>query len=91
MVCLAMTPFDVVATRLYNQPIDKQTGKGLIYQGILDCMKKILHSEGFFAFYKGVTASFIRIGPHTILSLSFWQFFRKQYFSYFPNETLDNY
>lgn len=87
MVSLAMTPFDVVATRLYNQPVDPTTGRGRLYSGIFDCMGKIFRSEGILAFYKGLTASFIRIGPHTVLSLSFWQFFRNQYYRYFPKHS----
>lgn len=78
-VCTAMTPFDVVSTRLYNQPVDPATGKGLKYTGIFDCAFKIFKTEGFFGYYKGWSASLLRLGPHTILSLCFWQEIRKAY------------
>ncbi|XP_015791985.1 solute carrier family 25 member 35 [Tetranychus urticae] len=80
-VVTMMTPFDVVSTRLYNQPVDTVTKKGLKYKGMFDCARKILQTEGPFGFYKGGIASYIRIGPHTILSLLFWREFRKLYFS----------
>ena len=48
----SMTPFDVVSTRLYNQPVDPKTGKGTVYKGIVDCALKIFKTEGFLGFYK---------------------------------------
>ncbi|XP_029434818.1 solute carrier family 25 member 34 [Rhinatrema bivittatum] len=75
-VAIAMTPFDVVSTRLYNQPVDEM-GRGQLYRGFLDCFLKISGKEGFLALYKGITAAYIRLGPHTILSLLFWDELRK--------------
>jgi solute carrier family 25 protein 34/35 len=77
-VCTAMTPADVVSTRLYNQPVDP-SGKGLKYTGIIDCAFKIFKTEGIIGFYKGWSASLLRLGPHTVLSLCFWQELRKAY------------
>ena len=73
----AMTPFDVIAVRLFNQPVNLATGKGLAYAGIVDCLVKMLHTEGLYGFY---TVSFLRLGPHTVLSICLWQLLRKQYF-----------
>lgn len=104
VVVLAMTPFDVVSTRLYNQPVDA-TGKvgwrggtsgscasislflillgfefqGQLYRGFLDCFSKTLRKEGVVGLYKGLGASYFRLGPHTILSLFFWHELRKMY------------
>ncbi|KAG7484513.1 hypothetical protein MATL_G00050130 [Megalops atlanticus] len=78
VVVLAMTPFDVVSTRLYNQPVD-HLGKGKLYQGFSDCFSKTLKKEGLFGLYKGLGASYFRLGPHTILSLLFWNELRKFY------------
>ncbi|GFQ97708.1 solute carrier family 25 member 35 [Trichonephila clavata] len=80
-VVVCMTPLDVVSTRLYNQGVDSK-GRGLIYSGLWDCIRKIALSEGLFGFYKGSTASLLRTGPHTVLSLVFWNEFRKLYESY---------
>lgn len=78
VVCLLMTPFDVICTRLYNQNVDKH-GKGVMYKNILDCGVKILKNEGLQAFYKGLGPHYFRIGPHTLLSLVFWGKFRHIY------------
>ncbi|KAK5624152.1 hypothetical protein CRENBAI_002458 [Crenichthys baileyi] len=76
VVVLAMTPFDVVSTRLYNQPVN-HLGKGLLYNGFTDCFSKTLKKEGLTGLYKGLGASYFRLGPHTILSLFFWDELRK--------------
>ncbi|XP_060710464.1 solute carrier family 25 member 35 isoform X2 [Hemiscyllium ocellatum] len=77
-VVLAMTPFDVVSTRLYNQPVDRK-GKGVIYRGYLDCFARTVRKEGLYGLYKGTGASYFRLGPHTILSLFLWEEMRKYY------------
>lgn len=70
-VTMFMTPFDVISTRIYNQGLDAQ-GRGLLYKGVWDCYVKIYAEEGLWGFYKGWMPSFLRLGPHTILSLMFW-------------------
>ncbi|KAM8927594.1 solute carrier family 25 member 34 [Pelodytes ibericus] len=79
-VAVSMTPFDVVSTRLYNQPVDS-AGRGRLYRGFLDCFVKITHKEGLLALYKGIVPAYVRLGPHTILSLLFWEELRK--FTYY--------
>jgi solute carrier family 25 protein 34/35 len=79
-VTALMTPFDVISTRLYNQPVDDKTGRGIKYSGIFNCMFKIWKTESFLGFYKGWSASLLRLGPHTVLSLLIWQELRKKYF-----------
>lgn len=59
--------------------MDPVTGKGTVYKGIFDCALKILQTEGLRGFYKGFSASFLRLGPHTVLSIFFWQLLRKEY------------
>ncbi|KAJ7996087.1 hypothetical protein DPEC_G00233440 [Dallia pectoralis] len=76
VVVAAMTPFDVISTRLYNQPVS-HTGKGELYSGLGDCFAKTLRKEGVTGLYKGLGASYFRLGPHTILSLLFWDELRK--------------
>ncbi|XP_050787220.1 solute carrier family 25 member 34 [Gopherus flavomarginatus] len=75
-VAVAMTPFDVVSTRLYNQPVDER-GMGKHYRGLLDCFVQISRKEGILALYKGIGPAYLRLGPHTILSLLFWDELRK--------------
>ncbi|OQR79585.1 solute carrier family 25 member 35 isoform 1 [Tropilaelaps mercedesae] len=78
-LCLAMTPFDVLCTRLYNQGLDPITGRGLYYSGFFDCFLKMARTEGFWGFYKGVGASYLRVGPHTVLTMMFWTHLKEHY------------
>ncbi|KAK0687176.1 S2534 protein, partial [Pygoscelis papua] len=75
-VAVTMTPFDVVSTRLYNQPVDAE-GTGKLYRGFLDCILQISSKEGLLGLYKGIGAVYLRLGPHTVLSLFFWDELRK--------------
>uniref|UniRef100_A0A5F9DLI2 Pleckstrin homology domain-containing family M member 2 n=1 Tax=Oryctolagus cuniculus TaxID=9986 RepID=A0A5F9DLI2_RABIT len=75
-VVAVMTPFDVVSTRLYNQPVDG-AGKGQLYGGLADCLLKIWRQEGPLALYKGLGPAYLRLGPHTILSMFLWDELRK--------------
>ncbi|KAL7750641.1 Mitochondrial oxaloacetate carrier protein [Sorochytrium milnesiophthora] len=81
-----MNPFDVVATRLYNQPVQstpQSAGnspvkpKGLLYSGPVDCFAKTIRTEGVAGLYKGLTAHWLRIGPHTVLTLVFFDQFKQ--------------
>ncbi|KAG0146927.1 hypothetical protein CROQUDRAFT_656722 [Cronartium quercuum f. sp. fusiforme G11] len=66
-VLAAMQPADTTLTRMYNQPTDP--GKRL-YKNPLDCLWKTIKIEGLTGLYKGSTAHFFRIAPHTIITLS---------------------
>ncbi|KAF5283742.1 hypothetical protein FQA39_LY17239 [Lamprigera yunnana] len=70
-ISIFMTPFDLISTRMYNQGVDAN-GKGLLYKSYLDCVMKIWKSEGFMGFYKGIGPSYVRLAPHTVLCLVFW-------------------
>eukprot|EP00055_Hartaetosiga_balthica_P004079 m.10035 g.10035 ORF g.10035 m.10035 type:complete len:320 (-) comp3596_c0_seq1:190-1149(-) len=76
-VSIAMNPFDVVATRLYNQPRDPITTRGLYYSGVVDCLKKTMAKEGVKGLYKGVTSNYARLGPHTVLCFVFLEQLKK--------------
>ncbi|BFZ17919.1 hypothetical protein BsWGS_20958 [Bradybaena similaris] len=77
-VTVFMTPFDVVSTRLYNQPVNP-SGRGTTYSGFLNCFYQTFRSEGLWGFYKGWGASYLRLGPHTTIGLVLWDEFRKLY------------
>lgn len=68
LVCVAMNPFDVIMTRLYNQSVTQ--GQAL-YTGLVDCGMKTVKIEGWRALFKGFAPHYIRIGPHTLLTLMF--------------------
>ncbi|XP_035436168.1 solute carrier family 25 member 35 isoform X2 [Spodoptera frugiperda] len=69
VVCIE-TPLDVANTRLYNQG-SSATG-AVLYTGVLDCLSKIYRTEGLHGLYKGLGPLYLRIAPHTTLSLVIW-------------------
>ncbi|TDH69210.1 hypothetical protein CCR75_004385 [Bremia lactucae] len=71
VVTTAMNPMDVVSTRMYSQKV--VNGKGKLYSGLLDCIEKTMKSEGIRGFYKGWSAHYMRLGPHTIFTFLFWE------------------
>ncbi|XP_037973993.2 solute carrier family 25 member 35 isoform X3 [Plutella xylostella] len=71
VVALVICPFDVATVRLYNQGSEKTQG-GLLYNGVIDCLRKIYRTEGLYGLYKGVGPLYLRIAPHTTLSLVIW-------------------
>ncbi|ORZ35072.1 mitochondrial carrier domain-containing protein [Catenaria anguillulae PL171] len=83
LVAVAMNPFDMVMTRMYNQGV-RPDGSGALYSGPLDCAAKTWRSEGIRAFGKGFTAHYLRIGPHTILTFVFLEQLRKVQSKYWP-------
>ncbi|KAF9166087.1 Mitochondrial oxaloacetate carrier protein [Actinomortierella ambigua] len=72
-LCIVMNPFDIISTRMYNQGVDPKTGKGLFYNNPVDCAVKTIRAEGIKALYKGFTAHYVRIGPHTIFTFVFME------------------
>ncbi|KAJ6621063.1 oxaloacetate carrier [Mycena sp. CBHHK59/15] len=72
-VCLVMQPADTALTRMYNQPtVMGPNGKmvGTLYKSPIDCLWKTVKTEGVRGWYKGSTAHFLRIAPHTIITLT---------------------
>ncbi|GJQ75516.1 hypothetical protein Trydic_g17603 [Trypoxylus dichotomus] len=82
-----ITPFDLVCIRLYNQGVDGK-GNGLLYKNFLDCFIKVSKSEGFLGFYKGIGPCYLRLGPHTVLSLVFWDMLKDCYAGFTQRMTL---
>ncbi|DBA03703.1 TPA: hypothetical protein N0F65_004120 [Lagenidium giganteum] len=70
-VTTAMNPFDVVSTRLYSQKV--VNGKGELYDNVFDCIRKTFRAEGIRGFYKGWTAHYFRLGPHTMFTFLLWE------------------
>lgn len=82
VMSLAITPPDVITTRMLNQGVDAN-GKGLLYKSTLDCFLKVVKIEGLFGLYKGFWPNYMRIGPHSTLVLLFFDellYFRNKYF-----------
>ncbi|GAM19600.1 hypothetical protein SAMD00019534_027750, partial [Acytostelium subglobosum LB1] len=73
-VTIGMNPFDVARTRLYYQGQGNTHGEK--YKSLADCIIKTVKVEGFLALYKGFLAHYLRLGPHTVLTLVFWEQFK---------------
>ena len=67
------SPVDVVKTRIMSQKL----GQPLLYNGMIDCIKKTLHSEGVSGFYKGFVPQWTRFTPFTIIQFVTWEKLRK--------------
>jgi hypothetical protein len=76
IITLTTSPFDVVKTRMQNQPT---SGGSPLYTGMLDCAWKLLKQEGVLSFYKGFTPQWLRCGPYTVVQLMAWERLRKYY------------
>lgn len=63
MTC-TVAPFDMVRTRLMNQPADSK-----IYNNAIDCMLKIARQEGPMTFWRGFMPIWSRFAPTTTLQL----------------------
>jgi hypothetical protein len=59
---------DVVKTRIMNQPVNPATGVGTIYKSPVDCFTTVLRTEGMAGLYKGFWPSWLRLGPHTVVT-----------------------
>jgi solute carrier family 25 protein 34/35 len=70
VVGVVMNPMDVATTRMYNQ-MRQGKGEGALYKGPVDCLVKTVQSEGLRGLMKGVGAQYLRLAPHTILTLVF--------------------
>lgn len=71
MVC-TVAPFDIVRTRLMNQPPDAK-----LYTGFSDCALKIVKNEGPTALWKGFIPIWSRFAPTTTLQLIIFERLRK--------------
>lgn len=71
MTC-TVSPFDIIRTRLMNQPTDQK-----LYNGFVDCFLKILKNEGPLGFYKGFIPIWSRFAPTTCIQLIIFEQLRK--------------
>nr|XP_023021255.1 solute carrier family 25 member 35-like [Leptinotarsa decemlineata] len=81
VLSMAMTPFDMVLTNMYKQAIGAKPN-GPMYRGYFDCMKGIYMKNGLRPFYKGMGPLYLKLGPHTMLCLLFWEQFKGIYENY---------
>jgi hypothetical protein len=67
LATIVSSPFDVVKSRVMNQPVDAQ-GRGLRYSSTVDCFRKSIQAEGVLSLWKGFLPNFARLGPHCVVT-----------------------
>ncbi|KAG0201228.1 hypothetical protein BGX28_005906 [Mortierella sp. GBA30] len=73
LVCsIATSPIDTVKVRYMNQQFNAR-GQGVLYRSAFDCALKTVQLEGPLALYKGFSMCWLRLGPHTMLSLMIFE------------------
>ncbi len=63
-MAVTVSPFDMVRTRLMNQPADAK-----VYTGVVDCVMKIVAKDGPGGLYRGFIPIWMRFAPTTCLQL----------------------
>ncbi|XP_042568200.1 solute carrier family 25 member 34 [Cyprinus carpio] len=76
-VTITMTPFDVISTRLYNQPVD-EFKRGVCSVWFVFFVFMVCVCDGVVVLYKGMTPVFVRLAPHTVLSMLIWDVLRQR-------------
>lgn len=62
----ASLPVDIAKTRIQNMKV--APGEQPPYKNTIDVILKVVRHEGIFALWKGFTAYYARLGPHTVLT-----------------------
>lgn len=73
--CFVSCPFDMVRSRIMNQPINEE-GRGLLYSSTIDCFVKSIRNDGFGVLLSGYWAFFARLAPNTVLTFVCLEYFR---------------
>jgi len=68
--CLVMNPFDLVATRLFQQASlgGNSTRAQAVRTAPIECVRHTLAAEGVSGFYRGLAANVARVVPHTVIT-----------------------
>lgn len=75
-VVVAINPIDLVRTRLFSAPTASSGAASgdastlVRYDGVRDALIRVARAEGVGAYWKGTTASFLRVGPHQVLTFT---------------------
>ena len=77
-------PLERVKLLLQNQHTISAVEKK--YLGMLDCLKKLVKSEGFFSLWRGNTINVIRYFPNQALNFAFKDTFKKYFANYDPDK-----
>jgi hypothetical protein len=67
-MAVTVSPFDMVRTKLMNQPVNAK-----IYSGFTDCVIKLIQKGGISGLYAGFVPIWARFAPTTVLQLVFFE------------------
>eukprot|EP00587_Corethron_hystrix_P008784 CAMPEP_0113325410 /NCGR_PEP_ID=MMETSP0010_2-20120614/17739_1 /TAXON_ID=216773 ORGANISM="Corethron hystrix, Strain 308" /NCGR_SAMPLE_ID=MMETSP0010_2 /ASSEMBLY_ACC=CAM_ASM_000155 /LENGTH=299 /DNA_ID=CAMNT_0000185205 /DNA_START=327 /DNA_END=1226 /DNA_ORIENTATION=- /assembly_acc=CAM_ASM_000155 len=70
-ITCTVSPFDMVRTRLMNQPSDTK-----IYNNVIDCCAKLVKNEGLSTLWRGFMPIWMRFAPTTTMQLVIFEQFR---------------
>ncbi|CAE7476028.1 ucpB [Symbiodinium pilosum] len=78
VVAAAVTsPVDLAKSRIMSQPLDPKTRRGALYRSTVDCLAKTAAAEGVGAWFRGFSMQWMRLGPHTTISLMCFEQLRR--------------
>lgn len=82
----------MVKTRLMNQTTSSIGSAGVVvYNGVIDCFRKIMKVEGIAGLYRGLPANLVGITPEKAIKLAGNDFFRSFFGKlYFKSEGVAN-
>jgi solute carrier family 25 oxoglutarate transporter 11 len=72
-------PVDIAKTRIQNMKIVNGVPE---YKNMAEVWVKVVRKEGPFALWKGFTPYYMRLGPHTVLTLVFLEQLNSLYYKY---------
>lgn len=78
IVAVSMNPFDVIMTRVYNNANREYSAN------FAASFAKVVKAEGVEGLFKGTTALWARVGPHTVLTFVFLERVRRLRTHYLP-------
>jgi len=71
---ITVAPFDMIRTRLMNQPVEEK-----IYKNAIDCSMKLIKQNGILSLWKGFFPIWGRFAPNTTLQLIFYEQIKNQF------------
>jgi len=77
-------PLDIAKTRIQNM---KMIDGKPEYRGAGDVIINVIRKEGVFSLWKGFSPTYLRIGPHTVLTFIFLEQMNKSYKKFVLGDT----